>query len=48
MNILFTVVISIILIVYLLMKIIKIKKRAEYLKAGKQWESIVRELRERK
>ncbi len=48
MNLLFILLIAFILIIYLYNYLISRSKRSAYMKAGKDWDEIVKELRKRK
>tara|TARA_B100000945_G_C20374104_1_gene593668 strand:+ start:1111 stop:1257 length:147 start_codon:yes stop_codon:yes gene_type:complete len=48
MNLILILIILFLLIIYLSKVLIKRSKKATYLKAGKKWEGIVKELRRRK
>tara|TARA_Y100001968_G_C19185062_1_gene632351 strand:- start:76 stop:222 length:147 start_codon:yes stop_codon:yes gene_type:complete len=48
MNLLFLIIVILGFIFYLYRFLVKRSKRADYLRAGRKWESIVKELSERK
>ncbi len=48
MNLLFILLIGFILIIYLYNYLVTRSKRSTYIKAGKDWDEIVKELRKRK
>ena len=48
MHLIFISLISVVLVIYITNLLVVQKKRSDYIKAGKKWDGIVKELRKRK